>query len=57
MTVYGSGWFREGETSGTTIYESDEIYVSKVLQPNGEPYTIRKPPRKIGFIISPSNLK
>ncbi len=46
---YDSYWFKDGEVSGTTVYEQEEVYLTKLLGPDGQPYAIHRPRRQIGF--------
>ena len=52
-----SDWFVEGSVQGTTVYEKDEIQLTKLLGPDGNPYAIRRPKTKIGFDLTPTNCK
>jgi hypothetical protein len=52
MIDTSNSWFREGETQGTTVYEYDEITVTKLLGPNGKPYELKKQKIKLGFDLT-----
>lgn len=45
-------WYEEGKVSGTTVYERDEVQLSKVLGPDGEPYAIRRTKHPFGFDLT-----
>jgi hypothetical protein len=52
MTYTSNLWFPEGETQGTTVYEYDEITVTKLLGPDGKPYELKKQKIKLGFDLT-----
>jgi hypothetical protein len=46
-------WWKHGEVKGETVYIQDEVQLTKLLGPDGEPYAIRRPKTKVGFDLSP----
>jgi hypothetical protein len=50
-------WFKEGECKGETVYIADEVQITKVLGPDGQPYAIRRPKFKLGFDLTPAKVK
>lgn len=42
-------YFSEGDCASPTIYESDEVQLTQLLGPDGQPYAIRRAKRRIGF--------
>lgn len=57
MSINNSFWFPEGETHGTTVYDKDEVQITKLLGPDGQPYAIRRIKNRIGFDLSPKTNK
>lgn len=47
----------DGQTKGETVYVPDEVQITKVLGPDGQPYAIRRQKFKLGFDLSPRNDK
>lgn len=50
-------WYDEGRVEGKTVFEKEEIQLTKLLGPDGEPYAIRRPKTKLGFDLTPTKDK
>lgn len=50
------GWeFYSGNDAKTNyVHEADEVQVTQLLGPDGQPYAIRRPKMKIGFDLRPT---
>jgi hypothetical protein len=47
--------FYSGNDAKTTVVlEKDEVQVTKLLGPDGQPYAIRRPKAKLGFDLTPT---
>jgi hypothetical protein len=42
------------EVRSTTVIEKDEVQITRILGPDGQPYSIRRPKAKLGFDLTPS---
>lgn len=50
MNTYDySYYFPDGSCSGTTVFEKEEVQLTKLLGPDGEPYAIKRNKRRVGF--------
>jgi len=58
QTLSEDAWlFYSGNDAKTSIvHESDEVQLTKLLGPDGQPYAIRRPKMKLGFDLTPKKL-
>jgi hypothetical protein len=57
MLPEDSWLFYSGNDAKTTVVvEKDEVQLSKLLGPDGQPYAIRRPKAKLGFDLTPMKL-
>jgi hypothetical protein len=56
MKLSEDSWlFYSGNDAKTTVVlEKDEVQVTKLLGPDGQPYAIRRPKAKLGFDLTPT---
>ncbi len=49
------GWeyYSGNEAKATYIHEADDVQVTQLLGPDGQPYAIRRPRMKLGFDLRP----
>lgn len=49
------GWeyYSGNEARTNLVHESDEVQVTQLLGPDGNPYAIRRPKMKLGFDLTP----
>jgi len=46
-----------GQTKGDTVYTPDDVQITQVLGPDGNPYAIRREKFKLGFDLTPYKAK
>jgi hypothetical protein len=55
---YEDSWsyFSGNEAKTTVVHEQDQVQITKLLGPDGQPYAIRRPKLKLGFDLTPTKL-
>jgi hypothetical protein len=54
--MYDDSWFlwSGNDAKASVVIEKDEIQITKLLGPDGQPYAIRRPKAKLGFDLTPT---
>lgn len=45
-------FYSGNEAKTSTVYEQDDVQLTKLLGPDGQPYAIRRPKIKLGFDLT-----
>jgi hemin uptake protein HemP len=55
---YEDSWlfWAGNDARATTVLEQDEVRITRILDHNGQPYTLRRPKIKLGFDLTANNV-